>query len=435
VDGKFWRHFSRERISGAELTHLRNRRLQQFVLHAARTVPHYERVFSEMQLKPEAIRDIDDLKQLPIVTAEDVYSRPDDFMSRIVGSKQYVPEPRHLRSSIGDSLPMSREGAAEAMAVLWRFRRDHGILPGTWCAYFGGENVVPQEQTKPPYWRINWPGRQVIFSPYHLSEQTVEAYADALNHYQCPWLHGLPAVIGDLAGLMSEATLSVEFPLLWITTQADRLLAIHRRAIRRAFGIIPKQFYAAPHAVATIAEAEDGRLVVAEDHSAVEFIETNEPSVCRVVGTNFSNLAAPLIRFDTGDLVTLPSLAKKTTIPRVVLACEGVYRDLLVLPSGVRIGRLERMFDDVPAVLTAQIMQNADRTIDIDVVATPGLTAEDDRAIRDRVAARLGDARWRIAFQDKLPDGASGKIHVILSEADQTNRAVVQPRSDWVVIE
>jgi len=422
------RHCGRERLPPDELAALRDERLRACVLHAAETVPYYERLFAAQRIDPRSIRTLADLESLPILTAAAVAAEPRAFVSRAVRAAECV--------ATGDGgLPATRAAASEALLTQWRFRRRHGIEPGTWCALFGGRNVVPQRQERPPYWRVNWPGRQVIFSPYHLSEQTVEAYVDALNDYQCPWMHGLPSVIGTLAGLMSAAELTLASPLVWITTHAEQLSGIHRRGIRRAFGTIPKQCYAAAHAVATIAEGRDGRLVVDEDHAAVEFLPTAERGVFRVVGTNVSNPAAPLIRFDTGDLVTRPLHASDAQLPRVVSACAGASRDLVVLPSGARIGRLERMFDDLPAVRAVQIVQHADLTIDIDVLMAPGFGTAEDRGVRERIAARLGDATWRVAYVDRLPAGMAGKLQLVVSQADHTSRAVVQPDTETVSIE
>lgn len=426
---------AKERLTSDEIAAVRDERLREFVLHAFRTVPFYERLRASLRLDPEAIRSFDDLHLLPILTASDVSARPADFVSRAVASRACMARGRVADATAAAALPMSRSAAIEAVAMQWRFRMAQGIADGTWCCYFGGRNVVPREQTRPPFWRINYPERRIIFSPYHLSEQTVETYVDALNHYQCPWLHGSPSVLGNLAELVTAADLTLDYPLRWITTYAEKLIGIQRRAIRRAFGSSPRLTYAAPCGLATIIQGLDGRLLVNEDHAAVEFLGSAADGSCRIIGTNFSNFAAPLLRFDTGDTVHVSDRSVMSRLPREVSSCYGASTDLIVLPSGVRIGRLERMFDDLVSVRAFLIVQHADLTIDIDIWEAPGFTPAEDSAIRDRVASRFGDARCWINYRGNQPKSIGRKLQVVISEAGQPSRAVVQPDDDFVVIE
>ncbi len=426
---------ARRNLAADELAAVRDERLRYFVRHAFRTVPFYERLAASLRLNPEAIRSFDDLQLLPILTAADLQARPADFISRAVAKSACLPQRRLNADGAAAALPMSRSAAIEAVAMQWRFQVAHGIEQGTWSCYFGGQNVVPRGQSRPPFWRTNYPERRIIFSPYHLSEQTVEAYVDALNHYQCPWLHGQPHVLGNLSELVTAAGLTIDYPLRWITTHGETLLGTQRRAIRRAFGLSPRISYAAPCGLATIMEEPGGRLLVNEDHAAVEFLESAVDGIRRIVGTNLSNLAAPLLRYDTGDTVTVSNRLVQRHLPREVTSLTGYSRDLIVLPSGVRIGRLERMFDDLIAVRTFLIVQHADLSIDIDIWTAPGFSLEDDVAVKDRVAARFGDARWLINYRGDEPMIVRGKLQVLISEAAQPSRAVVQPEDDIVVLE
>src|SRR5690606_40913392 len=79
-------------------------------------------------------------------------------------------------ASLPDALPI-----CEQWAIWWRYRRWHGIEPGTWCAYFGGRSLVPFKASKPPFWRYNIPARQVMFSAYHMSPENLRAYVDELR--------------------------------------------------------------------------------------------------------------------------------------------------------------------------------------------------------------------------------------------------------------
>jgi phenylacetate-CoA ligase len=408
----------------------RDARLREFVTHAGRTVPYYQRLFAELAFDPQDVTSLDDMRHLPILNARVVERDPGAFISSVARRADY-------RRQWGESgtLPWSRAAQEETEQVRARFRRDHGIVDGTWCSYFGGVNVVPIGQAKPPFWRIDWPGRRVLFSPYHLSEQTIESFVDALNHFQCPWIQGSPVVLATLAGLMSASRLAAEYPVTWVTTEGGLPQSVQQRSIRRVFGAKPIRLFIAPCAVASISERSDGALVVDDDYAAVELLPGPEVGTFRVIGTNLANAVAPLLRYDTGLVVHLAGSSNLTIGCREVASWEDPSRNVITLPSGSRIGRLERMFDDMPQVLAVQLFQYADLTIDIDVRMAWGYTKADADAVQDRVAARFGTAAFRINYVNSMPLMAGGKVQVIHSEAGDVNRTVVEPNARYVWIQ
>ena len=74
------------------------------------------------------------------------------------------------------AVPVTMNAIREQWAIWWRYRSWHGIQKGTWCGLFAGRSVVSATQTQPPFWRINYPGRQVLFSGYHLSRENLPSY-------------------------------------------------------------------------------------------------------------------------------------------------------------------------------------------------------------------------------------------------------------------
>jgi phenylacetate-CoA ligase len=388
---------SRLQMDPGSLAAFRDGRLRDFVAAAVRTVPFYERLFRDLRLRPDDIVGLDDMRKIPVLTKATVSERSSEFIACNARHGDFTRR-RHADPVALASLPWTREARWERAAVQLRFERRHGIAPGTWCAYFGGTNVVPTTQTRPPFWRIDWPGRRVIFSPYHLSEQTVETYADALNSYQCPWLHGNPDVLAALAGVMSAARLTVDYPVPWITTTGERLLGVQRRTLSRMFGAVPKRSYIDPLGAASVTERPDGTLVIDQDYAAVELLPTADPGTYQLVGTNLSNTAAPLLRYDTGVTVWCADAPADSAAPRIVSSLDGPSYDLVTLPSGARIGRLERMFDDLPQVHAARILQHAGLTIDIDIVMIPGHAPEEARSVLGRITGRCGSAVMRVCL-------------------------------------
>src|SRR6266446_6369739 len=192
VEGRaFW---SLERINT-----YRDERLRAFVHHCYHTVPFYRRHFQALKLAPEDIRTLDDLQKLPILTKQDVQDNYPDLVSEAVPKNQQIIT--HTSGTTGGGLRFATTLAAsqKQWAIWWRYRRWHGLQQGTWCGSFGGRSVVPISQNRPPFWRYNYPGKQILFSAYHMSPENLDAYVCELRYRQPPWLHGYPSLLALVA--------------------------------------------------------------------------------------------------------------------------------------------------------------------------------------------------------------------------------------------
>lgn len=112
------------------------------------------------------------------------------FLSEAVPARDRVTVHTSGTTGAGLRFASTRQALREQWAIWWRYRRWHGIEPGTWCAYFGGRSLVPLKASKPPFWRYNIPARQVMFSAYHMSPENLRAYVDELRRRRLPWIHG-----------------------------------------------------------------------------------------------------------------------------------------------------------------------------------------------------------------------------------------------------
>src|SRR5713226_8555934 len=258
--------------SEEQVTRYRDQRLRDFVGHCARTVPFYRRRFQELRISPGDIRTMDDLRHLPIITKRDVQESCGQFVSDAIPNRQR--EMTHTSGTTGAGLQFftTMRAVQEQWAAWWRYRRWHGIELGTWCGYFAGRLVVPASQEDPPFWRYNYPGRQILFSGHHMSPANMASYAEELRRRQPPWVHGYPSLIALLAAYVLETGEDLGYKLRWITLGAENLMPQQASLIERAFGVKPRQHYGMTEAVVNISECERGALHVDEDFAGVEFL-------------------------------------------------------------------------------------------------------------------------------------------------------------------
>ena len=214
--------------SAEETVAYRDRRLAEFVSAAASAVPAYRERFQVARLRPSEIRTVADLSSLPILTKAEAQ----DFSTQVLRSPASGGTVRivHTSGTTGGGLrfPVTMRAVQEQWATWWRYRGWHGIRYGTWCGLFGGRSVVPREQMDPPFWRMNLPGRQVVFSGYRMSAKNLPSYCAELRRRQPPWLHGYPSLLTLLAAHLHETGFNLGYQVRWVTIGAESLLRTRR---------------------------------------------------------------------------------------------------------------------------------------------------------------------------------------------------------------
>ena len=408
----------RSQWSGEETQRFRDNRVHAFAMHCEKHVPYYRNLFRDLNISAEDIRGLSDLEQIPLLQKSTVQERYEEFLAENIPPSQRVIA--HTSGTTGGGLRFATTSRAlsEQWAVWWRYRRMHGLNRNVWCGYFAGRSVVPLSQHNPPFWRLNYPGRQLMLSGYHMNQQNMDAYVGALQRYRPPWLHGYPSLLAFLASYMIENSVSLDYRVRWITAGAESLLQHQSELIQGAFGIRPIQHYGMAEAVANISEDRHGALRVDEDFSAVEFLRNKNGPGYWIVGTNLSNPALPLLRYDTMDLAELPHDSEEREDPaRVIASLDGRREDYVILRNGTRIGRMDHVFKDLVRIREAQIVQGEPGEILIRVVRGKDYTSRDEDQLIQELRKRVGDlADLNVEYRSCLPRSATGKLRFVVSE-------------------
>ena len=404
--------WSRDRLLG-----YRDARLRAFLEHCGSTVPYYRRLFAARRWSPRETPLEEILGDLPILLKTTVQALGGEFESSDVPPHRRVPS--HTSGTTGGGLHFqtTRTALQEQYAVWWRYWRLHGLRRGTLCGYFAGRSVVPPAQTRPPFWRHNVPGRQILFSGYHMAPRTLPSYVDELRRAQPPWLHGYPSLLSLLAAFVLDSGRGLGYTPIWVTCGAENLLPHQAALIARALGRSPIQHYGLAEAVANFSTCPQNRLHVDEDFSHVEFVPLSDGEGFRVVGTNFTNPATPLVRYDAGDTVRLdPGHCGCGLAGRLVMSVDGRQEDYVVLKNGARLGRLDHIFKDMLAIREAQIVQEMPGVITVKIVRRAGFRPDDEAALRREFQVRLGDqARVHFEYVPHLQRSRSGKLRFVVS--------------------
>jgi phenylacetate-CoA ligase len=400
-----------------KIIEFRNRKLQDFLSHCARTVPYYRELFSKIKFDPNQVKNLEDLKYLPILKKSFVQNHYRCLQSNDIPKKQRINV--HTSGTTGSGLRFytTLDAVQQQWAIWWRYRRWHGIQLDTWCAYFGGRTIVPISQRQPPFWRYNLPGRQILFSGYHLGPNTIKYYVDELRKRKPPWLHGYPSLLALLASHLIDEKTDIGYQPRWITIGSENLLSQQIEAIKRAFGITPIQHYGMAEAAANFSQCENGMLHIDEDFAAVEFIPHNQFTY-KVVGTNFTNLATPLVRYEIGDVAALGESTCSCGRPgRLVTKIDGRLEDYVILKNGTLLGRMDHIFKDIVNIREAQLYQRKIGEIFVRVVRGKNYSNIDEKMLINEFRKRVGkDTELRIEYINEMVRSEFGKLRFVVSD-------------------
>lgn len=355
-------------------------------------------------------KTIDDINSLPILSK----SKVKEVLFDYPGKKTSRNIICHTSGTTGSGMifPVSKCADAYQWATWWRYRNKHGIDFNSPCGYFGGRSIVPRNE-RSCFYRINRASRQLMFSAYHLNLSTVKYYIQGLQAHQVKWIHGYPSILANLASLCLESEIDIKNQICVITIGAESLLPQQKLLIEAVFDCPIRQHYGLSEGVANISEDRSGNLVVDEDFSICEFIHLPNGKQ-KLLGSSLYNFDLPLLRYDTGDEVTLEK--NNSGIFRQVTEIDGRKEDFIVLSDGTKIGRLDHIFKDIIDVKEVQIRQNTINEIEVLIVKANTYTSKVEKQIRDEFDERLaGRLAINIKYIKEIPKTNSGKLRFVVS--------------------
>lgn len=402
----------RDTWSYAQKCAYRDGQIRQMVEHCYYHVPYYHNLFDKLGIDYKSIRTLDDLEVLPILTKDIVRNNFKELIADNISERACYH--MHTSGTTGSSLKFLY--SKEAYAIQWadeqRYEHTLGITVDEWSAYWGGRSIVPKDCKKPPFYRINYAMKEVMFSAWHLCNENYPEYIKGLEKYKPEFWHGYPSSFLSLAQYMIDNNIRITFSPKYILLTSENVTDIQLDKMEHAFGIRPIQGYAMTEQVATFREYPDGHMYVIEDLYAVEFLKTDTPELYRVVGTNLTNYAMPLLRYDTKDLVQY----RETAEGREIISIDGREEDNIKLRNGV-IRRLDFVFKDQINIIEAQIVQKTLDLVEFRIVKGKNYTQEDEKTLKHDIEAYLaGKIGHKIIYVNEIPKTKNGKMKFIVSE-------------------
>lgn len=339
--------------------------------------------------------------------------RPGAWLRTTIRTSGTSGSPLRIVQSIGT---MVREEG-----FIYRQLRWIGYCHGQRRAWIRGDIVCPERPRDGRYWCRDWVGNLLMMSSYHLSNDTIGAYIDALERFDPVVIHAYPSSIAALAAWLEASGRCYRGAALrGVMTSSETLEPAVRAAVERGFGVRVFDWYGQAERVAAIGTCEHGRYHVLTDYSDVALLDgddAGETAACELVGTTLNNAAMALARYRTGDSVVPLHGAAPCPCGRVfptVAAVIGRRERVVTLPDGRMVARLDRIFQGHERrLLEGQVVYRGHAEFVLRVVAADGFGEGDARALIDKFLLRVPGVQVSVERVEAIPRGPNGKFEFV----------------------
>lgn len=379
-----------------QIREFQTRQLRQVLIHAGNHCPFYQERFARARFQPELLRGPEDLAACPFTDKGDLQQHLPQMVSSAIppsqrlyittGGSTGVPVGFHLQKGV------SRPKEQAFLEAQWRRA---GFTEGARLAVIRGH--VTTESAGGRIARHDPTRDWLMLSSYHLTEERLPEYLEALERFRPDILHAYPSAALQLAEFLERAGQSWRLPLRCLLAGSERLSLPQKRLLERVFGCRVFRWYGHSERVVLAAEGRQSELFhFWPSYGFVEFGPPDEEGFCEVIGTSFHNLAMPLVRYRTGDLVRLADPRRDGDLEfpwPAVAEIAGREQEFLVSRTGRRISLTafnmhDAIFDDLYAV---QFFQEQPGHAEFRYVPSPAFQRTRLDAIRAGVQRKLGD--------------------------------------------
>lgn len=266
--------------------------LKKLLLLADKHSPFYQNHFRQHGFDPH-IRSLEDLKQLPPVSKEELISQNDKIHTSLRFDKRFFCE---TSGSSGQVLAFWRNEKWDSAnrAAMLRGYSWYNVDPWESNIYFWGYNVKVGQQLKT---RI----LDMIQNRYRLFDYSPETLTKLFKKLEsAAYVHGYSSMIYELARVIEERNMDLSVPnLKMIKGTSEKIHPHYQDTILKVFGKKMISEYGATEASLIAFECPEGKMHITMENVVLE-VEENEVIVTNLVAESF-----PVIRYKLGDYVRL----------------------------------------------------------------------------------------------------------------------------------
>lgn len=383
--------------------------------HAQATVPYYRAAWARAGVHPDDVKSFADLEAFPVVTKADIRR----FERALISSGYDPAKLRVKRTSGSTGVPLNVY--IDEPAVQWKTACT--LRSDEWSGWRLGQRVA-KVWGNPEYRHFGLKGRlrnylfdrAVYLDTLDLNDARIAEFTAAIRRHRPGLIFGHAHSLYLLACSLKKSGVTDVRPGGIIST-AMLLHDWQRAVIEKVFGCPVTNRYGCEEVSLVASECEEH----AGLHVNADSVYTEVPADGRLLVTDLTNRAMPLIRYRIGDVVVPSSrcCACGRGLP-LIERVEGRDADYVVTPAGRLVSGIsltENFALHIPGTAQVQIVQESLTELRIRLVPDDEFGPDSRRKIGELVGDVFGpDVRYDVELVDAIPQEPGGKYRFCISK-------------------
>jgi phenylacetate-CoA ligase len=421
-----------ERWDRERLDALRLERFRQVVASAYEHTPYWREVMDERGIRPDEIDSLDDVRRFPLLVKDTLRQRREEMSWRDAGSRVKLVR---TSGSTNEALQFYTNSTREAHINAARMRGHEwiGVRRGDREMYFWGSPVELSKQDRVKRMR-DWLVNDGLTDGFELAADRVGDYFEYWKRWRPKCLFGYPCSFTLMASMAAAAGIDLaelsRLGLEVICTTSEMLTDVDRQIISKAFGVPVYDSYGLREGGLVGHECGEGTMHCVEEQLILETIdpqtlETTEGEG-ELVLTNIVSDVMPVIRYRTGDIVTLTG--ERCACGRTLRGIDisgGRAVDFVVTKDGRWFAGYSFIYicRSVKGIVKFQVHQERQGQLRVLLVTDESFPADGARQVREAALARLRSDEEIIVEQvDDIQPAPSGKYRPVISKVAEELR-------------
>jgi len=417
-------HWDKEQMYNYRLSKLKN-----LVAYAYKYVPYYTELFNEINITPDDIKTLEDIKKIPILTKEIARVNQEKLVSINIANYKNIKKGK-TGGTTGVPLVVYSDpnNRSFTWASYYRWYSWIGLKKEDRVLSLWGAKTVTKMTLKMKLFvkTIDWVQNNKTINSFNINEETLPQVYDQIIKYNPALIKGYLSAIILVAKYIQKNNLPINGNLKAISSTSETLLPMYRDLVEEVFKVPIYDQYGCGEVSAISYECSKHKgLHVNEEHVYVESLDKNDTDIYnekgRLIATSLDNYVMPFIRYENGDMTTL--LTEKCTCglsSSLMGNIDGRIADTITLKNGAKVhgvfftSLLSEVGITTDIISRFQIYQYKSGTIDFKFEVERNIPCYLNEKFKTEIRKFFN--KVNVSFVHFIPNEHTGKFKYIKSE-------------------
>jgi len=408
------------------LRHLQLKRFQRLVHLAYQRTPYWRSLMDQRDLYPQTIESLNDLQRFPFLNKEIIRNQREAMVWKDEGKRVQLVR---TSGSTNEALEFYTSSTREAQINAARMRGHEwvGMHRGEKELYYWGSPVELSKQDRIKQVR-DWLINDALTNGFEVTPERLKSYFAQWLKWHPKCIFGYPSTfvltVTMAQSLGLDLTELKSCGLAMLITTSELLSDVDRQLIEQGFGVPVYDSYGLREAGLIGHECAQGTMHCMDEQLLLETIDpqTLQPTEGEgeLVVTNLVGPAFPMIRYRTGDIVTLSQkpCACGRNLSSVSIS-GGRAVEFIVTKAGKWVVGYSFIYiaRAVKGIVKFQVVQEEIGAIQIRLVTNDRFPADGIEQVKAKATQRLGgDDRIDVELVEDIKPARSGKYRPVISK-------------------